>query len=85
MINLGATRGVYRYDIPNDLIAYRAVGKLTAKALHDPRIDKDAFHPLHWRYLRRGCYNRSQGHTRYFKANLNPGLRLFDLTVEDLG
>jgi hypothetical protein len=85
MINIGNTRGIYRYQFVEDAVAYRAVGKLTAKALHDPRVDKEAFHPLHWRYLLRGSYVRSQGHKRYFKANLKEGLRLFDLTPEDLG
>lgn len=85
MINTGATRGIYRYQAVEEIVAYRAIGTLTARALHDPRVDKEAFHPLHWRYLRRGCYVRAQGDARYFKANLKADVHLFDLTPEDLG
>lgn len=84
MINTGATRGIYRHGLFEDVIGYRAVGKLTSKALHDPRIDKEAFHPLHWRYLRRGCYVRGVRQDRFYRANLKDDLHLFDLTPEDI-
>jgi hypothetical protein len=85
MINLNIFKSAYRDDFPLSVIGHRAVGKLIAKALHNPRIDKREFHRLHWRHLRRNGYVRSQGHPHYFKAAIKPGLCLFDLTPEDLG
>lgn len=84
MIFLGSTRGVYRVAFVPRLIHHRALGLLAARGLHDPIVDKHAFHRLHWAYLREQGLVLSRGHARYYRAHLKEGLLLFNVKEEDL-
>ena len=88
-MNLAAIRWVRTKDSLHQFCSARAGQSCDSNNFactsSEARIDKDAFHPLLWRYLRRGRYVRSQGHARYFKADLRTDVYMFDLTPEDLG